>query len=754
MTPEQFEDYRKQLGCNFEQVQSVFPHCISHAHKVLSAQAIKDYLSGANLLCMMGRGAEPSLIYLHDMPDIASHIAEGALDTVAQYAYKLARSPNAKAIVPFLQSLGPLCRRIDNEQQLAEYLELIDDFIDRTQTVIHGHQSMYESKGLIPMLDNIPFLIGKLTLDGIRRWIDYGIRNYVHFPDQQAEYFELVSADSKNIMQRERHGVIFKDVERQLDMLQVALWGEERLFVSFSTAFDQVKKPIPYIEEDAMRVPDMYDELDGVSGLDRYRAMLMHMMAHYQWSTPTNGDNMAPQIQLYLELLEDCRVDRLAMQRFPGIKQLFLALHPIPVEGSCDEENESCLRYRSTRLSRALLDPDFKSNDELIDSIVTQFNQLMQTSKSFTIEELKPLATEFFIKTRQKTDSLPNIYFENTEVSYRDDNRYLWVFHEEGDEAEDTDDNEYRPDDEDKDVEQQGGLPPRHYDEWDYISESYRPEWATVYERLHPAGDAKKIDALLAKHAGLVKQLTRVIEMLKPQNKVRERFQEEGDELDLDVAIRSLIDYKSGSQPDPRINTSNVPDGRSISVMLLVDMSESLNQRVEGTTQTLLELSQEALALLAWAVEQLGDPFAIAGFSSDTRHEVRYQHIKGYSENWSDPVKSRIAGMEAAYSTRMGAAMRHAAHYLSAQKTDKKLMLILTDGEPADIDVKDPKMLIQDAKQAVTELANKGIYSYCINMDPKADEYVADIFGHQYAIIDKVERLPEQLPKLFISLTH
>ena len=46
-----------------------------------------------------------------------------------------------------------------------------------------------------------------------------------------------------------------------------------------------------------------------------------------------------------------------------------------------------------------------------------------------------------------------------------------------------------------------------------------------------------------------------------------------------------------------------------------------------------------------------------------------------------------------------------------------------------------------------------GIYTYCINLDPKADEYVSDIFGKQYAIIDHVDRLPERLPELFISLT-
>jgi len=110
--------------------------------------------------------------------------------------------------------------------------------------------------------------------------------------------------------------------------------------------------------------------------------------------------------------------------------------------------------------------------------------------------------------------------------------------------------------------------------------------------------------------------------------------------------------------------------------------------------------------------------------------------------------------MEAGWSTRMGAAMRHAAHYLEARQADKKLMLILTDGEPADIDVQDERLLIEDTRRAVQELDQMGIYTYCINLDPRADEYVQDIFGNQYSVIDRVERLPEKLPQLFMALTR
>ncbi|MEY3146390.1 MAG: rubisco activation protein cbbO, partial [Pseudomonadota bacterium] len=168
----------------------------------------------------------------------------------------------------------------------------------------------------------------------------------------------------------------------------------------------------------------------------------------------------------------------------------------------------------------------------------------------------------------------------------------------------------------------------------------------------------------------------------------------------------------------------------------------------------ILQLSQEAVSLLAWSIEELGDPLAIAGFHSNTRHDVRYLHVKGFSERWGGDVKGRLAGLQARYSTRMGAAMRHAAHYLGEQKADKKLMLILTDGQPSDVDAPDERLLIEDARQSVRELDQEGIFTYCISLDPKADHYVSDIFGRHYTVIDHIERLPEQLPRLFMSLTR
>lgn len=754
MNEELFAEYQDKFTCKFPKAVELFPDLLNDAVSKLSPQGVEAYLEGANFLCKIGQGVEPVLVFMEVMPDIASHFGQGTNKMVADYSYLLARSPNKKALIPFLSTLGHVCRRIDRIEDLELYLQIIDEYVEKTQTVIHGHHSLYESPGMVPLLESMPQLISKLCLNGIRNFIDYGARNYLNAPEEQIAYFKLESHDAKSIITRERKGTTFKDVERHMDMLKECMWDCDLPFQTFATAFDQLRKPVPYLDDDIIAVPDVYDEENGVSGTDRYRATVAHMMAHKKWSGQLMADNYAPHMQLFISVFEDCRVEHLAIQRYPGLKKLFLSLHPYPEKGACDDQKMSCLRYRATRMSRALLDEDFDPQNELLESFRERFHTIMaEKGEESTTADMADLGIDFYVKTRkQSSDSQPTVFFDDTEVSYRDDNRYIWFYYEEYDESDEIMPNEYE--NEEPKIDNEGGLPPRHYDEWDYISEGYRPDWTTVYERLHPSGQASKIDRLMEKHSDLANRLKKMIEMLKPQNKKRIRFQEEGEELDLDVAIRSIIDFKSGSAPDPRINYSHTTDSRNIAVMLLVDTSQSLNERNPETGQTLLELSEEALAITAWTVEQLGDKFAIAGFCSDTRHEVRYQHIKGYSEGYNDEVKARIAGLEASFSTRMGAAMRHAAHYLEAQKAEKKLMLVLTDGEPADIDSKDPQTLIQDTHKAVEELQGQGIYSYCITLDPNADEYVSDIFGNQYTVIDHVDKLPEQLPQVFMKLTN
>lgn len=754
ISAEELACYRAQINCNFEQLDNVFEDCMKEAKALLSERGVKDYLDGASIVTMIGRGFDPILTYLEEMPQVAHDLGEQTLNLVSKAVWDISRTANGYAIPAFLQSIGEAARRLGSADSLQQYIEMVMAMMEQTAGSVYGwKQTSYPSPGAVNMFEQMPTLLSQLSLVGIKKWIEYGVINYNTHPERQKDYFSLQSADARAVMQRERHGTLFADNERKLDLYLRALWpaneelGEEiPMLVPYSEAFDELRKPQPYFDQLGFRIPDVFDDKHNVSGLDRYRSILAHMAAHQRWSSRLVADNYSPFQRISVEIFEDCRIDYLSMQKYPGLRRILMALHPRPEEGACDPEFESCIRHRLTMVSYAMLNKDHGYQCPDINEFANQFYAAMAEGESST-KEMAGLGLSFVARTRLQSDQSPKVYFKDTEVHYRDDNRHLWQFIEEGDEEEMWEKREHKTDPDEQ------GLPPRHYPEWDCHSNHYRPDWVSLYESLHPMGNASVIDKLLSKHDALAKRLKRILDMLKPQNKVRIRYQEEGTELDLDIAIRSLIDYKSGAQPDPRINMNHRHDGRNIAVMLVLDLSQSLNEKAAGSDQTILELSQEAVALTSWAIEQLGDEFAIAGFNSNSRHEVRYQHIKGFSEHWGDEVKGRLAAMEASYSTRMGAALRHAAHYLESRQADKKLMLVLTDGEPSDIDVDDDQLLIQDTRKAVQELDQKGIFSYCINLDAHADEYVKDIFGRQYTVIDKVEQLPEKLPQLFMALT-
>ena len=187
---------------------------------------------------------------------------------------------------------------------------------------------------------------------------------------------------------------------------------------------------------------------------------------------------------------------------------------------------------------------------------------------------------------------------------------------------------------------------------------------------------------------------------------------------------------------------------------MLLDLSESTNDTMEGSDKTVLELTREAATLVATAIQGIGDPFAVHGFASDGRHDVHYYKFKEFAQAFDTEAMARLDGMKGGLSTRMGAALRHAGAGLLKQPERRKLILLVTDGAPADIDERDPQHLRHDTRKAVDELASKGVFTYCLTLDPEADAYVKRIFGAgNYTIVDHVNRLPEQLPTLFASLT-
>ncbi|MCW8836046.1 MAG: VWA domain-containing protein [Rhodospirillales bacterium] len=731
----------QRLNCGFEQVESVLDGCLAAAESAMTPDGVEAWLAGAGRICRLGRGVGPVLAYLETMPDVVRLNDETVLEDIANAAELLSSRACGREIEPFITSLPAIGRRTGGVDGFRRWLHVVDRI------------SVHASNGLPALIEQAPHVLRLLNVSGLERWVDFGLVSYSGDMSRLPEFFGLATADAVTALQRQRHGTLLIDRERELGMILRALWSQKAALCPYTVENEQNPR-LPHMDSEGIHLPDLLDDVADASAQDRYRARLAHMAAHRKWSVPFLADNFSIFQHLPIEIFEDSRVEALAMKTYPGLGDLWRSLHPIPKPDACPADMSS-IRHKLAMLSRALLDPDHGYEDPLLLDFVARFqarfdaNPLDQSlSSDLGVEWLKESYNHSFRKR--------DIWFEDTIVDYRDDNRFLWRFLEDV-----KNENEFNSDYGafDRFVHGEGddeeAIPPRHYHEWDHKTRSYRPDWTSVYDAPSPVGDGAVIDAMFARNRPLAERLRRIFDRLNHQDRIRLRGQKDGDELDLDRVIRSRIDMRQGFEPDPRVFQSHKPGGREIAVMLLIDQSQSTAETPEGSTASILQTAQEATTLLAWATQGLGDPLAVAGFASDTRHQVLFHRVKNFEEPWGHVPKSRLSGIEAGLSTRMGAALRHAGWRLESRKERRRLLLVLSDGEPADVDEDDPAHLRWDAHAAVNELRARGITPFCITLDPKADEYVADIFGkHGYAVVDRLARLPERLATLFLALTR
>jgi nitric oxide reductase NorD protein len=254
-------------------------------------------------------------------------VGEAALPAITASMHALWKSPNAKAITPFLQTLAAVARRLPSRQQMQRYLDLTQEFTERTTGSIHGIHQTFASPGLPDFLAQAP-TAAQCAVH--RRAAQLGRLRHPQLPnhpERQRDYFSLQSADSRAVLQRERHGTLLVDNERLLDLYLRALWGDSAQLVPYRATSTSCSAA-PYYDASGIRLPDVLDDAHGVSGIDRYRATLAHIAGHRRWSTPMFADNCSPMQRMAIEVFEDSRIETLIMRAYPGLRRTFLALHP------------------------------------------------------------------------------------------------------------------------------------------------------------------------------------------------------------------------------------------------------------------------------------------------------------------------------------------------------------------------------------------------------------------------------------------
>ncbi len=285
------------------------------------------------------------------------------------------------------------------------------------------------------------------------------------------------------------------------------------------------------------------------------------------------------------------------------------------------------------------------------------------------------------------------------------------------------------------------------YPEWDYERRNYRKQWCMLRERaLAPKGD-DFVRRTLARYHGKIYQLKRAFEMLRGEERTLKR-QQNGDDVDFDALVEAYADLRCGRELSEHVFSRRLKVERNMALMLMVDMSGS-------TKGWINDVERESLVLLCEALEQLGDRYAIYGFSGMTRLNCEVYPIKEFAEPYGDTVRRRIEAVTPRDYTRMGAAIRHLSWRLNQVDARVRLLITLSDGKPDDFhDQYRGTYGIEDTRMALLEAKRAGIHPYCITIDKEGPQYLPHMYGAvNYALIDDVKRLPLKIADIYRKLT-
>ena len=290
------------------------------------------------------------------------------------------------------------------------------------------------------------------------------------------------------------------------------------------------------------------------------------------------------------------------------------------------------------------------------------------------------------------------------------------------------------------------------YPEWDQGIDDYRLNWCRVVERAAEEGSGDMVAATLSAYGSEVSALRRFFEGLRPPGLRRVPGQADGDELDVDAAVRMCAERAAGIDLSDRIYVRRERKERDVAAAFLVDVSGSTSRQLESGRRV-IDLEKEGLVLLCEALEAVGDQYALYGYSGQGRGQVDFLVIKDFDDQLGGKAAQRLGGLVPMQQNRDGAAIRHATAKLLAREARTRLLVLISDGRPLDDGYKDEYSL-EDTKAALREARQRGVHPFCITIDREADGYVRRMYGNvQFAVIDHLEALPKRLPRIYQRLT-
>jgi nitric oxide reductase NorD protein len=293
-----------------------------------------------------------------------------------------------------------------------------------------------------------------------------------------------------------------------------------------------------------------------------------------------------------------------------------------------------------------------------------------------------------------------------------------------------------------------------YYDEWDHNIEDYRPAWCTLRESRSTRINEGFVAATFYEHGGVVSQIRRNFQLMRPERLRKMRYQTDGDDIDIEGIVEYVVDRKTRISPTERVYIKRDKKDRDVATAFLVDMSSSTDRKIDDRKR-IIDIEKESLLLMCEALEAIRDEYSIYGFSGSGRDDCQFYTVKAFGERYDDRVRGRIGGIYGRQKTRMGPALRHATKQLMAVDAHVKLLILLTDGKPYDSDTyQDNTYAQEDTKMALREARREKIHLFCVTVDQEGADYLPHMYSDaNFVVVDDVRTLPQKLPQLYRRLT-
>ncbi|MCQ2032438.1 VWA domain-containing protein [Stutzerimonas chloritidismutans] len=286
--------------------------------------------------------------------------------------------------------------------------------------------------------------------------------------------------------------------------------------------------------------------------------------------------------------------------------------------------------------------------------------------------------------------------------------------------------------------------------EWDYRKQCLQKDFVNLQLMLPRGAEAKPLPLHLSP---LARRLRRQFEHLRNDRQWL-RQQPQGSELDMQAWLDFHVERQNGQCAERGLFMEQRQNRRDLACLLLADLSMSTDAHLDNEHRV-IDVVIDSLLLFGEALSAVGDPFALYGFSSLRRQQVRMQELKSFRQPYGDETRGRIQALKPGYYTRMGAAIRQATELLGNCKQRRKLLLLVTDGKPNDLDLYEGRYGVEDTRQAVMEARKQGLLPFCITIDREAGDYLPYMFGaNGYTLIKEPQQLPFRLPQLYKQLTQ